>query len=168
MVMAGAQIVRFAMLGRLIRLASVLFFGALIIAPFNASHAEAPSPEAITTARELLAVMGEKATITSTMRRSLGELRAAALKRTPEKATEIAAFWDDLQERLEDDVPELIDTMAPAYATRFSVAEMKGLIEFYRTPTGRALLANQEFLSRMSVTATLNWMTRALKKVDRR
>ncbi len=42
---------------------------------------------------------------------------------------------------LKTDMPRLIDAQASLYASVYSLSELRGLVTFYRSPTGQAMIA---------------------------
>ena len=102
-----------------------------------------PGPRPAQTASQTQPVDEHTEAIYELLRRS-GDLAAGQrmmgatldrLRQGPQQISLPANFWDDARKRLlnEDDLPRL---WTPAYARQFTDAEVRGLLEFFRSPVG--------------------------------
>ena len=71
-------------------------------------------------------------------------------------------------EELAPAISEFTKKMAPLLADVYTLAELQGLLEFYNSPTGQAMLAKQPILMEKSMTIAQEWNTRNLQDVMQR
>lgn len=67
------------------------------------------------------------------------------------------AFWDAFAARLKHDMPQLIDSLMPIYASRFTQAELDGLVKFYSSPLGKHLTDVQPAMMAESQEVGQRW-----------
>jgi uncharacterized protein len=58
-----------------------------------------------------------------------------------------AVFYDSLLVRLKRTAPEVVDSLAPGYARRFTGSELEATIRFFESPAGRSFAQQQAGLS---------------------
>jgi hypothetical protein len=68
-----------------------------------------------------------------------------------------AVFWDRLLAQVKARRNEFLDETAPVFARLFTVAELKGLVEFYGSPLGKRLLQIQPQMSKELGEAGQRW-----------
>lgn len=66
-------------------------------------------------------------------------------------------FWDAFGKKAHEGIPQLIDSIVPIYARHFSQAEIDQLVQFYATPLGQRLLAEQPTLMAESLEMGRKW-----------
>jgi hypothetical protein len=71
-----------------------------------------------------------------------------------------AVFWDRFAERARARRADFVELLVPIYSHLFSTAELRGLLEFYRSPLGQRLLEAQPDLTREAMLAGQQWGTR--------
>jgi hypothetical protein len=84
---------------------------------------------------ELLRRSGDLAAAQRTMGATLDRLRQG-----PQQVALPSSFWDDARKRLLDE-EDLLRLWTPAYARQFTDAEIRGLLEFFRSPAGLRYVA---------------------------
>jgi hypothetical protein len=112
-----------------------------------ASAVGAPAPEAVDPERLALArEMTQAVDMGSAMRNMFGGM-ANAMKlpesATPDERERARQFVISLGAGLQAVSPDLMDGVAMLYAKTFTAQEMRDALTFYRSPSGRALLAKQ-------------------------
>lgn len=81
-----------------------------------------------------------------------------------------------LIEEMTPAVSDLIDQMAPAYAEVYSEEVLRGVVEFYKSPIGVALLEKQPLVVERSMEVSMQWaqetmpavMARAMPRIEER
>lgn len=68
-----------------------------------------------------------------------------------------AVFWDRFAERARTRRAEFVELLVPIYDQRFSSAELRDLLAFYRSPLGLRLLDVQPDLTRDAMLAGQKW-----------
>jgi hypothetical protein len=112
--------------------------------PLRAQEHGAPSSEAIDAARELLALMSRDmlAQLVGQVTEQMWPALASRLRSYNRNIDETAL--DELRKELEriqlDYMMNIVKDGPAIYARHFTVAELREVIAFYRTPTGKKLL----------------------------
>ena len=104
-------------------------------------------------ARRLVEASGAEAIILKTIELALPGQRAQNPKISPE-------FWDRFAAKARTDVRQLVDSLAPIYARRFSKTELEQLVAFYESPVGRHIVAEQGAIAQESQGIGVRWGTR--------
>lgn len=89
----------------------------------------------LTLARRLLTAMHYRETMLAGVETALKEQRTNG--QMP------AVFYDSLLARMQRTAPEAMDSIAPAYARRFTCSELTDLVRFFESPTGQRLASEQ-------------------------
>jgi hypothetical protein len=114
----------------------------LVLAPacFAPALAQQPSRTAdsvkAATVRRLLQLTGSTEAAVRSMEAVIPAHRAAS-PQIP------AAFWDAFIARVRHDLPQLVDSFVPIYASRFTQTELDQLVQFYESPLGKHLIEVQ-------------------------
>jgi hypothetical protein len=93
--------------------------------------AKAPPPDSarLAAARAVIAASGTVDAMVAGMKAALPAQKAANAE-LPEE------FWTRVEKRLTQDAPQLADSIAVVYATRFTQQELEALTAFYHSPVG--------------------------------
>jgi hypothetical protein len=68
-----------------------------------------------------------------------------------------AVFWDRLLAQVKARRDEFLNEVIPVFARLFTSAELKGLVDFYRSPLGRRLLEIQPQMAKEIGEASQRW-----------
>jgi len=68
-----------------------------------------------------------------------------------------AAFWDAFLAHARREIPQLVDTLIPIYASHFTRPELDQLVRFYDSPLGRHLAEVQPTIAEESIQAGQRW-----------
>jgi len=115
--------------------------------------AQAPSPEALATARQLVAVARSADNVKTMLPSLVQALKSAIVQGRPQVEKDYDAIAPVLIETFSSRLGEFTETVAVIYATTFSVEEMNDIIAFYRTSTGQKLLAKTPTVLQQSMAA---------------
>lgn len=133
--------------------AAALTFGQPAWAQSQAAPASPSDAERLAAAREVVELsrvrdyMGKAidAMIDQSMKGVVGGLTEAnGVKTAHDKARlerVMAIYNAHMRAGLKTDMPRLIDAQASLYASVYSLSELRGLVTFYRSPTGQAMIA---------------------------
>jgi hypothetical protein len=132
-------------------LAGVVLLVTLLI-PGMAS-AQAPSPEALAIARELIAASRAADHVQQMLPSIVKLMKPAIVQGRPQVEKDFDAFTPLLLESFKGRMDELIEEIVVVYTTNFTVAEMKDIIAFYRGPTGQKFLAKAPIIAQQSMAA---------------
>lgn len=66
-------------------------------------------------------------------------------------------FWDTFLARARQRIPQMLDSLIPVYATRFSQAELNELVKFFSSPVGRHMSDAQPQILQESMAIGGRW-----------
>ena len=110
-----------------------------------AVHADTSKTDDI---RKLLAITGSAQLGTQVMTQLMGTMKQS-MPNVPDK------FWSDFQKEVRAD--ELIDLIVPVYDKNLSQDDVRALIKFYETPTGKRFVAALPVITQQSMTVGQEW-----------
>jgi len=125
----------------------------LLLTLFVPGMAQAPSPEALAIARELVASSRAAENAKLLLPSIVQLIKPAIVQGRPQVEKDFDALTPQLLDSFQARVGELTDQIVVIYATNFTVAEMKDVIAFYRGPTGQKLLAKGPTIAQQSMAA---------------
>ena len=119
-------------------------------APALAQRAPAPAPatqgafdpERLALARELIQVLDLKSTMHNMLGVTANSMGLPA-SATPDQRARVKQLVASLGVGFDAATPDLMDAVAKIYAKTFTAQEMRDALTFYRSPSGRAMLAKQ-------------------------
>src|SRR5262249_27524785 len=115
-----------------------------------ASPTPTPDSARVEVARALVAILDPGAGMLQTFETALPAQKAAN-PRIP------AMFWEEIEKRAKSDLPKLIEIMVPIYAAHFSTDELHQLMQFFQSPLGQRLRAEQPAIMNESMQAGQKW-----------
>jgi hypothetical protein len=124
----------------------------ILLVPGMAS-AEAPSPDALAIARELVATSGAAENAKQMLPAIVKLIKPAIVQGRPQVEKDFDAITPLLLESFKARLGEMTEMAAVLYATNFTVAEMKDIIAFYRGPTGQKLLTKGTMITQQLMAA---------------
>lgn len=95
--------------------------------------------------RRLLDVMGSQALMTQVMGNMQVSMKPMLMNSLPPgeyRAKLVDLFFEKFMARVTAEMPSLLNAMVVTYDKYFSDEDIKGLIQFYRTPLGQKTLSN--------------------------
>jgi hypothetical protein len=113
----------------------------VLLLPAAPATAQTPSPEALSTAKELIETMHYTEHLTSVLAMMMKALKPTTVKKDPAKAD----LFDDvlmpaMSKAIQARLPKLTEEAALVYSRNFSGEDLKVLNAFYKTPAGQKLL----------------------------
>jgi hypothetical protein len=123
----------------LIRLAIVIALQGLA----GAALAQQPSAGAIAAARELVELKGGGQMFDPVIAGIVEQTKGALLQTNPQLAKDLTEVATTLRAEFSPKRAELIGEAAKRYAQRFSEPELKELVTFYKSPTGKKMQAQE-------------------------
>ena len=137
------------MLGRMIGLFALLVF----LLPAPAAMAQAPSPEALSAANELLETMHYKEQVSAILPGVMKALKPSIVQGRAEVDREYDVLVPVMLEGFKMRLSELSAAAAIVYSRNFSSEDLQALIAFYKTPTGQRLLQKLPAVTQDLMTA---------------
>lgn len=134
---------------------AVLLAGALAIsAP---AFAQQPSAAALASAREFVNLTGATQIYAPLVAGVVEQSKLLFLQQNPGLAKDLNEIAAKLKTDLNPRLEELNVEMARIYATRFTEAELKEILAFYSSPTGKKILAEQPAAAEQSLKFAQDW-----------
>lgn len=136
---------------RLLAILAALWFAR--IAGAEAQSGGGANADKVTVIRELLAVTRAADQVLAVVEASVPAQRAAN-PRIP------SVFWDRFLVQTRSRRGEFVDSVIPLYARSFDVADLRAMLELYKSPFGQRLLEVQPKLVQESMVIGQRWGAR--------
>jgi hypothetical protein len=140
---------------------------AVALAAFaSAAHAQhKPPAAAMATANELIKVTGATNLFAPLITGVIEQAKIPFLQQNPALTKDLNEIAIKLRKDLAPRFSELTNEVATLYATRFSEPELKTSLAFYRSPTGKKLLAQQPQIIDASMKFAQEWANKLSDQV---
>jgi len=126
-------------------------------APAFAQQAAQPSPAQQTLARELVVANGEARAFEGIIGNVVDGAAASFLQTNPDLAKQLREAALAVRPEFEKRQSEITALLANAYAARFSEAELKEALAFYRSPTGQRLVNDRPAIVQGAMQGIQAW-----------
>lgn len=147
----------------------VACFSAVAVALVLASPAvfaqQQPSAAAMATAKELVSVSGATAMFSPLVAGVVEQAKLLFLQQNPGLSKDLNEIVAKLRTDLNPRLDELNVEMARQYATRFTEPELKEILTFYTSPTGKKLLNEQPQIADLSLKFAQEWANKLSDEV---
>jgi hypothetical protein len=124
-----------------------------------------PSATALATANELITVTGATALFNPLIAGVVEQAKILFLQQDPSMSRDLNEVSAKLRADLQPRLSELTDEVARLYAAKFSEQELKEILAFYKSPTGKKLLAEQTQVIDSSMRFAQNWANKLSEEV---
>jgi hypothetical protein len=134
---------------------AVLFAAALAVsAP---AYAQQPSAAALASAKEFVNLTGATQIFSPLVAGVVEQSKVLFLQQNPGLAKDLNEISAKLKTELNPRLEELNVEMARIYATRFTETELKEILAFYGSPTGKKILVEQPVAAEQSLKFAQDW-----------
>ena len=123
------------------RLAPAVVIAAQLLA--GAALAQQPTPGALAAATELVKIKGGTQMFEPVIIGMIEQTKGALLQTNPQLAKDLNDVGLQLRTTYGPRSGELVNEAAKQYAQRFSEAELKDLVTFFKTPVGQKMLTQE-------------------------
>ena len=134
---------------------------ALLVAAFvvsvPATHAQQPSAAALASAKEFVNLTGATQIFSPLVAGVVEQSKMLFLQQNPGLAKDLNEISAKLRADLNPRLEELNVEMARIYATRFTETELKEILAFYSSPTGKKILIEQPQAAEQSLKFAQDW-----------
>ena len=137
----------------------------MLVAGGMPTHAHQPSASAMATAKELIMVTGATALFTPLVAGVIEQAKNLFLQQDPSLAKDLNDIAAQLRTDLQPRFVELTDEVSRLYATNFTDQELKEILAFYKTASGKKLLAEQPKLVDSSMKFAQDWANKLSDQV---
>jgi len=149
----------------LARLAAVMIAWPLLA---GAALAQQPTAATLATAKELVAIKGGNRMFEPVMIRIIEQTKAALLQTNPQLSKDLNDVGAQLRTEYLPRTGELANEAARQYAERFSDAELKELVAFFKSPLGQKMLVQEPQVLDATFTFVQQWGPRVAEEVMNR
>ena len=119
--------------------------------------AEPVNPEKLALAREVFQIMNLKQLIDNMNVMMTAMTQNLAAKLPDAQQQKLTGLRKAMNEEMQASfIPKLLDQMAVAYAKTFSAEELRGILAFYKSPTGVALISKTPTLLQALMPSMVN------------
>jgi uncharacterized protein len=149
---------------RRVRLAAVALV-LVVASPIANAQQQQPSPTAIATAKELIAVTGATTLFSPLIAGVVEQAKVLFLQQDPSLSKDLNEISAQIRTDLTPRFSELSDEVARLYATNFSEQELKDILTFYKSPAGQKLLQEQPKVVDASMKFAQDWANKLSDQV---
>jgi uncharacterized protein len=125
--------------------------GSLLLVSLGAARAQAPSPEAMTAARELVTTLKLSDQYKALLPVILLGIKPGLVQDRPEIERDYNAMMPAIADAYTPYYNAMINSIAKVYAESFSVDELHQITAFYREPVGQKYLQKSQSILRQGV-----------------
>jgi hypothetical protein len=136
-------------------LVAALAFGCLAFA--GTGRAQTPSPAAFAAAKELVALKGGAAMFDPLIPGVVESVKNNFIPTNPNLVGPLNEVAAALRKEYDPKRAEILDMVAKTYAEHFTEQELKEIVAFYKTPTGKKMLAQEPVAIDQSLKAAQDW-----------
>jgi hypothetical protein len=127
--------------------------------------AQQPTPSAIATAKELLQVKGATSMFDPIIPGIIENTKNLILPTNPGLFKDVNDVATKLRNEMAPRRAEVVDQIARLYALRFTEAEMKEIIAFYKSPTGKKFVTEEPPVIDRGLQQAEEWAKRMADEV---
>jgi hypothetical protein len=130
------------------------------------AQAQAPDPERLAAAKEMMEASRVDRQFAQVIPLLLDRLKESFSRVAPERRAIIENVFEQMQSKFVSRRSELLDQIAVLYAQRLEAAEMRAVAEFYRSPVGSKLIDVQPDIMQESILAGQRWGARIGQEIE--
>jgi hypothetical protein len=119
--------------------------------------AQAPSPEALAAAKELMAVSQMTDQLKQILPAVIQQMKPLIARGNPAIERDFDAFAPVMQAAMESRLQAFVNEGAKIYARHFTAEELQQVANFYRTPAGAKFIREQPAVMKESMTLGQQW-----------
>ncbi len=139
---------------------------ALVVAS-SAAHAQQRqlSPASLLVAKQLVSVTGASALFNPLIAGVVEQAKNLYLQQNPGLAKDLNEIANKMRKDLQPRLSELTNEIARLYATHFTEQELKDILAFYRSPSGKKMLVQQPNVVDASMKFAQGWANKLSEQV---
>jgi uncharacterized protein len=147
------------------RLAFAAVLAAAISAGSAPARAQEPSAGAVAMAREIIVLKGGNVLFERIVPGVIENVKNNFLPTNPQLGKPLNEVAEILHKEFEPKRAEIVTEAARIFAQRFTEQELKDIVAFYRTPTGKKLAVEEPISIDQSMRRAQTWADDLLEKV---
>jgi hypothetical protein len=129
----------------------LLMIACLVLLSASAVRAEAPAPDAMAAARNLVTTMKLADQYKALLPAILLGLKPALVQDRPEIERDYEAMTPMIADAFTPYYTSMVDGIATVYASNFTAAELREIEAFYRQPVGQKMLEKMPLISQQAL-----------------
>ena len=131
---------------------------AVVLVGFGqAVYAQQASPAEMSTAKELITITGTTTLFNPLITGVVEQAKLLFLQQNPGLGKDLNEVASQLRTELQPRFSELTDEVAQLYVSNFTEQELKDILAFYKTPSGKKLLTEQPKVVDSSMKFAQTW-----------
>jgi uncharacterized protein len=139
---------------------------ALVVASSTAhTQQQHPSPASLLVAKQLVTVTGATVLFDPLIAGVVEQSKNLYLQQNPGLAKDLNEIANKMRKDLQPRLSELTNEIARLYATHFTEQELKDILAFYRSPSGKKMLAQQPNVVDASMKFAQGWANKLSEQV---
>jgi uncharacterized protein len=150
------------------RLACAAVLAAAVCAGLGSAQAQEPSANAVAMAREIMIIKGGNVIFERIVPGVIENAKNSFVPTNPQLSKPLTEVAELLHKELEPKKAEIINEVARTFAQRFTEAELKEIVTFYRTPVGKKLAIEEPNTVDLSMKVAQTWAEDLYEKVTNR
>ena len=123
----------------------------------TATYAQQPSAAALSSAKEIVQVSGATALFNPLIAGVVEQAKLLLLQQNPSLNKELTEIANKIRTDLAPRFDEINSEVARLYATHFTEQELKDVLAFYKSSSGKKLVAEQPLVVDASLKFAQNW-----------
>jgi uncharacterized protein len=124
-----------------------------------------PTPNAILLAREIINVKGASKLYDPVIAEVVDRATGVLAQTNPALSRDLNEVATKLKSDLAPRVAEIINEVAKMYASRFTEAELKDVLAFYKSPVGQKIIVQEPAILDQSVSFAEQWASKFSEEV---
>jgi hypothetical protein len=153
---------------RTLRLAVLAFAFGVMASTASAQPQKQPTPAQIKLAHEIIDVSGAGHAFDPILPSIFQQTFTTFIRQNPDLQKPLAEVMKALQPEFQKRQPEAIEIMARAYASHFTEPELKEVLAFYKTATGKKLVVELPKVLQESFVEAKQWGIKISEQVTAR
>ncbi len=129
------------------------------------THAQQPSAATMSIARELITITGATALFSPLIAGVVEQAKVLFLQQDPSLGKDLNEISAKIRTDLQPRFSELTEEVARLYAVNFTEQELKEVLTFYKTPSGKKLLNEQPRIVDSSMKFAQDWANKLSDQV---
>jgi hypothetical protein len=120
-------------------------------------HAQQPSPAALLLAKQIVELKGVRGMFDPMVRGVVEKAKAVFMQTNFMLAKDLNEVAANLHKEYDSRTAEVVDQTARIYASHFTEPELKEILNFYKSPVGRKMIAEEPKAIEQSMTSAATW-----------
>jgi hypothetical protein len=119
---------------------------ALVVAAISPAQAQQPSPAMVALAKEIIIVKGGNSIYDPVIPQMIDRAKSIFMQSNPMLSKDLNEVAAKLRAELAPQTAALLDDGAKLYASKFTEAELKAILAFYKSPVGRKVTTQEPII----------------------